>query len=258
MRAFSCYVFDLDGTVYRGNEPIEGAVEAIKTLKQRGARVLFATNNSSSTEIDYANKLRVMGLPVTEEDVLTSARATARYCTSVGVRRVFVVGEPGLVNVLTSEGVGVVNFNGLQVHPLSAQVDAVIVGICREALSYELLDSAMQNLLANGRFIATNNDASYPQAAGKFSPGAGSIVAAVSTATGIKPTVIGKPNPYMLFYAFQTMGIDKNDTLVVGDRIDTDIMLARAAGCHPMLVTTGVDKKAPEGVPAIGSLLELL
>ena len=116
----------------------------------------------------------------------------------------FVVGEPGLVDTLTDEGLGVVNYNSLRVHPVDAKVEAVVAGICRDAFSYELLDSAMQCVSAGARLIGTNGDATYPLAGGRFAPGAGTILSALATCSGIRPTVIGKPNPYMLLQILQT------------------------------------------------------
>lgn len=258
MRRYSCYVFDLDGTIYRGDEVIEGAAEALKALRSAGSKIYFATNNSGQTETNYVSKLARMGIRAEAGEILTSGRATARYCLSVGVRRVFVVGEPGLVETLTDEGLGVVNFNSLRVHPVESKVDAVVAGICREALSYELLDSAMQCVNEGARLIGTNGDATYPLAGGKFAPGAGTVLSALATCTGVKPTVIGKPNPFMLLQVLQAEKIPASEVVVVGDRVDTDIMFARAAGCAGVLVTTGVDKKAPDGTATIGSLLELL
>jgi 4-nitrophenyl phosphatase len=258
VRRYSCYVFDLDGTVYRGDEVIAGAAEALRELRKSDVRILFATNNSSQTEASYVAKLSRMGIQARLDEILTSGRAAARYCAAVGIRRVFVVGEAGLAETLIDEGIGVVNFNTLRVHPVKGAVDAVIAGICRDALSYELLDSAMQCVLAGARLIGTNADATYPLAGGRFAPGAGTVLGALAACTGIKPTVIGKPNPYMLFQVLQAEGISAADTVVVGDRIDTDIMFAKAAGCTGILVATGVDKEAPVGTASIGGLLELL
>ena len=258
MRRYSCYVFDLDGTIYRGEEVIPGAAEALRELRKTDARILFATNNSSQTETSYVAKLSRLGIQARLDEILTSGRAAARYCAAVGIRRVFVVGEPGLVETLVDEGIGVVNFNSLRVHPVEGAVDAVIAGICRDALSYELLDSAMQCVLGGARLIGTNGDATYPLSGGRFAPGAGTILGALAACTGIKPTVIGKPNPYMLFQVLQAERIPASETVVIGDRIDTDMMFARAAGCTGVLVTTGVDKEAPVGTASIGGLLELL
>jgi 4-nitrophenyl phosphatase len=258
VRRYSCYVFDLDGTIYRGDEVIDGAVEALKELRKRDVKIFFATNNSSQTELAYVNKLVRMGITAKVDEILTSGRATAKYCQSVGARRIFVVGEPGLVDTLVGEGLGVVNFNSLRVHPVEGKVDAVVAGICRDALSYELLDSAMQCITAGARLIGTNSDATYPLAQGKFAPGAGTILSALATCSGTKPTIIGKPNPFMLFHALQANQILPSETVVVGDRIDTDIMFAKAAGCTGVLVTTGVDKEAPVGTASIGGLQELL
>ncbi len=258
MRRYSCYVFDLDGTIYRGDEVIDGAAEALRLLRKEDVKIFFATNNSGQTESSYVTKLARMGIKASVDEILTSGRATARYCLSVGVRRVFVVGEPGLVETLTDEGLGVVNFNSLRVHPVEAKVDAVVAGICRDALSYELLDSAMQCVSAGARLIGTNSDATYPLAGGRFAPGAGTIISALATCTGVKPTVIGKPNPYMLLQVLQAHGVNPTETVVVGDRIDTDIMFAKAAGCAGVLVTTGVDQEAPAGTASIGGLLDLI
>ncbi len=258
MRFYSCYAFDLDGTLYRGQEPVPGAVSKVQSLVERGAQVLYVTNNSGLTQAEYVSKLTKMGFPAGESQVVTSALAAADYCSARELRRLFVVGEPGLVATLRSQGFEVVNAPDSDlVRPSDASADALVSGICRDALSYALLDSAMQAALQSGVYVACNADLTYPLEGGRICPGSGSIVAALQACSGVTPVVVGKPAPDMLTSALGRLGVSPLETLVVGDRVDTDIECGRAAGCDTVLVLSGVAREAVEGVTCLGSVLDL-
>jgi 4-nitrophenyl phosphatase len=249
VKPYRLYVFDLDGTLYRGEEAIPHAAEAVAALRARGAQVRFVTNNSGRTRAEFSTKLTRMGFAASPEEVVSSATGTADYCRQRGIRSAFVVGEPGLVSTLRSVGVVVPNAlaNGLTV-PQAAlvEVDAVIAGICRH-FDYPLMDSAMQHLRRGATFVATNRDATFPMEGGRLQPGAGSIIAALETCGGVAPFVVGKPNPFLIETIVQEAGIAPEETLVVGDRMDTDIESGRRAGCDTYLVLTGVETHLPEG-----------
>jgi phosphoglycolate/pyridoxal phosphate phosphatase family enzyme len=260
MFPYRLYAFDLDGTLYRGEEPIEHTAEIVAALRAQGAQVRFVTNNSGRTREDLAGKLTRMGFEAAPEEVVSSATGTAAYCQEKGIRSAFVVGEPGLVSTLRSVGIVVVNglANGLTVpQPAVVEVDAVIAGICRH-FDYPMMDSAMQQLRRGIPFIATNRDATFPMEGGRFQPGAGSIIAALETCGGVSPFVVGKPNPFLIENILREGGYAPSEVLVVGDRMDTDIECGRRAGCDTFLVLTGVETEVPDGQAGAADLRALL
>lgn len=257
--SFQAYFFDLDGTLYRGAEPIPHAADCLRRLRGRGAQIRFLTNNSGATPESVAQKLTAMDIPASPEEVVTSGMAAASYCRDKGLRRLFVIGEPGLLNVLAEAGLTVVNArrDGCGVEPEeSAPADAVVNGICRK-FTYDLLNAALQHLLRGAAFVATNPDPTYPMEAGRLEPGAGSLVAALRTAAGREPYVAGKPQPDMVNLALESCGISAPEALVIGDRIDTDIAAGEAAGCETLLVLTGVTASTSDQVHAIRDLSQL-
>ncbi|MCW5942682.1 MAG: HAD-IIA family hydrolase [Fimbriimonadaceae bacterium] len=246
MKRYALYVFDLDGTLYRGSEPVPHAVDVVRTLVREGARVRYLTNNSGVTPEATTAKLAAMGFPVAPGEVYTTAMAAGHFCARHGIREAFVVGEPGLVSVLRSEGVEVVNATEAgSVGPFEgAMAPVTIVGICR-TFTYALLDAALQQIRGGSRFIATNADVTYPMEGGRVQPGAGSLVAAVRACTNVQPQILGKPNPYLVEWILRDAGLSPRDALMVGDRIDTDINCGIAAGCDTYLVLTGVTEGPP-------------
>ncbi len=258
MRFYSCYAFDLDGTLYRGQEVVPGAPETLAYLEKRGADILFVTNNSGMTRSQYVAKLEKLGFRATPDQVITSGRQAASVCASEGLRRIFVVGEPGLVATLREFDITVVNADEEgNVTPTDIEADAVVSGICREALSYQLLDAAMQVAIKSGRYIACNGDLTYPVEGGRFCPGSGAIVAAIEACSGISARVVGKPKPDMLSAAIHRLRHLPTETLMVGDRMDTDIECGRAAGCDTALVLSGVTQRPVENQWCIHSVTEL-
>jgi 4-nitrophenyl phosphatase len=234
---FDTFVFDLDGVVYRGKHPLPHATEVLNLLQDSGRQVFFLTNNSGATRQQYAEKLQAMGIEAQPDQFITSAWATALYlqrALNPGAR-LFVVGEPGLRQELCAAGFEVVD----SVEPEIPE--AVVVGIDR-AFSYERLAQAQYAILNGARFIATNADATYP-AEDRLLPGAGTMVAAIATATGHKPRIIGKPNPQILQPYIERGQIQSERTLLVGDRLDTDIALANLLHIPCALVLTGVSTR---------------
>lgn len=230
-------IFDLDGTLFRGDEPTQGAVETVAALRSRGTLVRFLTNNSSRTRADLTSKLFNLGFGAIEEEVYSSAFGCAALLRN-HVDWAFVVGEQGVKEALTGAGISLEQTEGR---------GAVIVGICR-AFDYAMMDAALQHLRRpKTRFIATNTDATYPLEGGHIVPGAGSIVAAIATCSGRAPEIVGKPNPFMIDLILSQAGISPADCLVVGDRMDTDIEAGRRAGCEALLVLCGVTHEAPDG-----------
>ncbi len=255
VKAYSLYIFDLDGTLYRGDQVLPHAVETLAELRRRGSLIRYLTNNSSRTPEDQAEKLTRLGFEAAPADVLTSSVGTARYAASEGIKTAFVIGEEGLYRALADAGVisvpqpppsktlrlrsGQAHFEG------GGFPDAVIVGI-NWSFNYDMVSDAMRYIRAGARFIATNADATYPLEDDRLVPGAGVVVAAVQTASGVAPYIVGKPNPHLIELILQDAGLAPQDTLVVGDRYETDILSGRAAGCDTLLVLTGVSTEAPD------------
>jgi 4-nitrophenyl phosphatase len=228
-------ILDLDGTVYRGSEPVEHAVEVVHELIKQGREVRYLTNNSAALPGQTTRKLLGMGIPCRPEWVYGSGQAAARWCRESDFKRVYVVGEPGLREAFEREG-----FSD-DTHP-----QAVVVGICR-SFTYDIMRHAMHAIKNGAKFVATNLDPSFPVERGVFDPGAGSIVSSIQTCSGVTPTVIGKPEAKMVEQILSDARLKAEDAIVVGDRLDTDIECAHRAGCDSLLVMTGVETRVPMG-----------
>ncbi|MEI6511992.1 MAG: HAD-IIA family hydrolase [bacterium] len=238
MKQFGTYIFDLDGVLYRSNQPVQGASEVVLALINRGAGVYFVTNNSSPSRQDVTDKLNSMGFPCTIDQVVTSGSGTAQYLRQHGAegKKVFVVGGEGMKCEMKSAGLIVVE------DPTSTSVDFVVVGIDRQ-FTYERLKSAQQAILNGAQFFATNRDPTYPIEGGLVEPGGGAIVAAIEVASGKIPPTIGKPEPFLYEVVLNQPGVEKSNTLAVGDRLDTDILGGKRAGLETALVLTGVTSR---------------
>jgi len=237
-------IFDLDGVIYRGTEVVPGAAELVTWLHGLNVLVRFATNNSMITRAGYVDRLGAMGIATAVEEVVTSTSATVDHLArhAPGVRSVLAVGADGMRRELEDAGLEVTLASDAQSHepggPLGRRYDAVVVGL-DPAVDYARLSTAMAAVADGARLIATNADARYPTPAG-FLPGAGSIVAALATATGVTPEVIGKPEPAMFRSVLESTGIPGTECVVVGDNPDADVAGAHRAGCASILVLTGV------------------
>jgi phosphoglycolate/pyridoxal phosphate phosphatase family enzyme len=237
-------IFDLDGVIMRGQTVIPQAPQVLRALAENGFRAYFLTNNSTRTRADYLALLSAVGIPCSEEQVMTSAYATALYMSEHGWggKAVFVIGERGLHEELRLAGMRPTEARDFR------EAQAVVVGLDRQ-FDYEALRSAQQAILAGAEFIASNGDDTYPTETG-IVPGAGSIVAAVAAAAGKEPLVIGKPNTFMLERLLAQAGCPAECAVLVGDRLDTDIELGRRVGMVTVLVLTGVtDRVRAESAP---------
>ena len=238
-------IFDLDGVVYRGHEPIAGARELIDALHASGVAVRFATNNSMVARDGYVTRLARMGIAAAADEIVTSTSATVEHLRrhAPEVRSVLAVGAEGMETELREAGLAVVmaGDRSMADHDggrLGRRFDAVIVGLDPH-VDYRRLSVAMRAVLDGARLIATNADARYPTTVG-FLPGAGSIVAALATATGVAPEVIGKPSPAMFEAILRSTGVPAAAAVVIGDNPDADVVGAHRAGCAAILVLTGV------------------
>jgi phosphoglycolate/pyridoxal phosphate phosphatase family enzyme len=239
MEGIRLCILDMDGVLYRMDEPLPAAAEAVGRLCSRGIRVFYLTNNSTKTRHEYVAKLKSLGIHATEEQIMTSAYATAQWLHAEGAvgKNVYVIGEQGLKAELQSVGMQVVDYSE------EVPIHYVVVGWDR-GLSYRKLKEAHFAIGAGATFIATNRDPTYPDAGGRTIPGGGSIVAAVQTSTGISPRTIGKPEPYTLQLILSQAAASPAECLVIGDRLDTDIAAGKRVGARTALVLTGVSTRA--------------
>jgi HAD superfamily hydrolase (TIGR01450 family) len=226
---------DLDGVVYRGDRPVDGAAEALDEVRRRGARILFLTNNSSLTPDDVADKIRNFGVSAEPGEVLTSGMATAAMLAREGAqgRTAFVIGERGVREALEGAGVRIIDGDPVR-------TDLVVVGWDRSA-DYAKLRRAGLLVQRGARLIATNPDTSYPAPDGLW-PGGGALLAAITATTGAAATIVGKPARPLFQAAAEMSGA--HSPLVVGDRLDTDVSGAAAMGWAAFLVFSGVSQPA--------------
>ena len=233
------FIFDMDGVLYRGKTPLPGVQTLFDALTIRGIRFLLATNNSMATPAAYVIRMAEMGVTVAENDIQTSATATRDYLRDLlpPDATILIVGMPALGEQI---------FTGTAFRPAgddpTETIDAVVVGLDL-AFTYDKLFRATRAIHQGARFVATNADATLPTETG-FQPGAGSIVAAIATASGATPTVVGKPETLMMMKGIQQLGVDPSDAVMVGDRLDTDVLSGHNAGLNTVLVLTGVSQRA--------------
>jgi 4-nitrophenyl phosphatase len=228
-------LIDLDGVVYTGRDPIAGAAEFLARADRHGLPYLLVTNNSTTSPELVAERLLGMHIEVRPDQILTSAQAAVAYVRahSSGAARVRIVGEAGLRQAASEEGLTVVSDG-------ETDVEWVIAGLDR-AFDYARLAAATRAILGGAHFVATNADALLPVEGGQVVPGAGTMVAAIATATGVAPIVVGKPEPGLFEHGLRRLGgLPPAAAAMVGDRLDTDVIGARRAGLRSILVLSGV------------------
>lgn len=249
------FLIDMDGVVYKGNEPIPGAVAFINGLREKGFSFLFLTNNSQRTSRDVCYKLRKMGFHVNDEDIFTCAMATARYLASRKEQgTAYVIGEGGLLTELHNIGYSIVDD-----HP-----DYVIIGEGR-TIMLESVDKAINMIMGGAKLIATNLDPNCPVGNGKYRAGCGAFVAMLEFATGKQAFSVGKPSPVMMRMARKILGLSTAETIMIGDTMGTDILGAGSMGFTTVLTLSGVTKEedldhygyTPDFIiPSVKSLLD--
>src|SRR5512143_4004873 len=227
-------ITDMDGVLWRGREPLPGLVEFFQFLRQQAIRFVCATNNASTLPEKLAERLQGWGADVTAEEIVTSSIATAEYLadTFPAGARLYVVGMEGLRMPLLQKGFEIAEHD----------VAAVVAGIDWQ-LTYDHLKRAALNIRAGAKFIGTNGDRTFPSSEGII-PGAGAILAAIETGTGVKPIVMGKPESPLYETALKRMHAVPEQTLVLGDRLETDILGAVRLGLKSALVLSGVTTRA--------------
>jgi HAD superfamily hydrolase (TIGR01450 family) len=256
-RRYDQFILDLDGCVWVGEEPTPRAVEAIAELREQGKAVAYATNDPRSATEDYVARLWKAGIRASVQDVVTVGGAVQHLLAETrSGRTAFVVGTDALRKHVTDAGLRVLNGTDL-----ASRAEVVVVG-GTEDLVYADLRSASLAVRRGADFLATARDPTYPQPDGLW-PGTGAILAAVEVASGRKAETVGKPEPQLLLTALDRLGGDAR-TLVVGDRVDTDLGAAAAAGLDAALVLSGgTERQAlngfePEPVAVTDTLADLV
>lgn len=228
-------ISDMDGVIYRGGELIPGAKEFVNRLIKENKKFIFLTNNSEQTPIDLKLKLKGLGIDgLKEENFITSAMATAIFLKAQVENKnatAYVIGGSGLSNELYNVGFSITEKNP----------DYVVVGKTT-SLNFEMLKKAVTFIENGAKFIATNPDVIDPVENG-IEPACGSIIAAIETATKRKPYVVGKPNALMMMIAKNKLGTHSAETVMIGDRMDTDIVAGLEAGMKTCLVLSGVSTR---------------
>ena len=243
MKVYSGYIFDMDGVIYRGDAPIQDAVEAVNSLRRRGCKLTFVTNNSAKLASEYKSILLRMGIaPIDEEDIITSGDATAWYLKNELKKhpernRVLCIGEESVKYLLSKIGMEVIESEDY------IKAHYVVVGFYKP-FDWELGSRAADAIVNHGaKLIGANPDPARPVENGKIEGGTGAIIAFIETASRTKATMVGKPYPEMYRMALQRMNLEIHDTLMVGDMLNTDVKGALDLGMDAALVLTGMSRR---------------
>ena len=227
--SIDAFLIDLDGTIYRGSEPIPGASAFVEGLRTRGIDVLFVTNRANRTPEEVAAQLNDLGIACNRDHLLTSAQATASLLKG---HRAFFLGETGLAEAFAEAGVAI----------SEEAPDAVVVSYDR-ALTYERLTKALRFVVGGARFVATNPDPVITLEDG-LAPETGATLAALEAASGRRAEIVGKPEPAILEAAIRRLGHSPERTVALGDNLDTDIAAAERAGLRSALILTGISTRS--------------
>lgn len=240
-------IIDMDGVVWKADSPIGDLAATFNHIRERGLKFVFATNNSTKTSEQYMERLAKFGVDVEPWQVITSSQAAA---SAVAQRfpsgtKVFIIGEDGVRVALEENGFEIVSMEN------APEAEVVVMGIDREVNFGKLSEATL--LIRNGAaFYATNPDKTFPTPRGEI-PGAGAWISVITTATNVEPIVAGKPFPVLMELSLERLGSKKEETLVVGDRLETDIAAGQAVGCPTALVLSGVStlEEADKWMPKI-------
>ena len=237
------YLLDLDGTVYLSDHLIDGAAGAIATLRSRGRRIVFLTNKPLYSRADYAKKLTNLGVNASEDDVINSSYVLARYLAERAPgARVYAIGEPPLLAELEE--------SGLSLCDDPERIEYVIAAFDR-TFNYEKLNIGFQAIRRGAHFVATNPDRTCPIEGGEI-PDAAGVIAALEATTGRKvEQIVGKPSPHIVSVAIDRLGVPRAHCAMVGDRLETDMRMARDAGLTGILTLSGVTSRADLAVSKV-------
>ena len=227
----------MDGVLWKADDPIGNLPSIFKRINDRGLKVVFATNNGTLSPEKYVERLRSFNVTIEPWQVVTSSQGAAHLLNQKFPKGgpVYAIGESGLMIALKEKG-----FEPLPIEEVE-KAQAVVVGIDREINFMKMSEAAL--LVSRGLpFYATNPDKTFPTPRGEI-PGAGAWISVIVTATGINPIIAGKPAPYLIDLALNRLGTKKAETLVIGDRLETDIAGGQSAGCPVALVLSGVSNR---------------
>lgn len=226
------FICDMDGVIYHGNRLLPGVIEFVNWLKTEGKAFLFLTNSSERSPRELCEKMLRLGLKIQEEHFYTSALATATFLSQQHPGgSAFVIGEAGLTNALYNVGFSINDTNP----------DYVVVGDTR-SYSYEKLEQAVTLVRNGAKLIGTNPDVTDPTEKG-IVPSTGALIAPIELATGSNAYFIGKPNPLIMRHALKKLGFRREDTVIIGDRMDTDIIAGIESEITTVLVLSGVTSR---------------
>lgn len=239
-------IIDMDGVLWHGEQPLPGLSAFFQVLRERQIPFILATNNARLTPDQYVEKLAGMNVEVSQKEILTSGMATALYLAdkhNPDSTRIFVIGENGIRQPLQECGFTLADlYHRQDSHNIAhARADIVVSGLDTQ-LTWDKLASAVYNIQAGARFVATNGDTTLPTEHG-YAPGNGAVLAALQAATGATPIIIGKPEAIMYRQAMALLGVRPEHTVALGDRLDTDILGAVRTGIRSVMVLTGVSSE---------------
>jgi len=230
-------ILDMDGVLWKSDAPIGDLPATFARIRQRGLKFVFATNNGTRTPEDYQQKLASLGVDVEPWQVLTSALCVASMLAQKYPRgtKIFMIGREGVRVALEDKGFEIVSVED------APQAQAVVMGIDRD-INFEKVAEATLLVRSGTPFYSTNPDKTFPTPRGEI-PGSGAWYSVITTATGIDPIIAGKPFPHLMELALERLGTKKEETLVVGDRLETDIAAGYNVGCPTALVLSGVSTR---------------
>ncbi len=223
------FICDMDGVIYHGSKLLPGAKEFVKWLQDEKKEFIFLTNNSSKTRKELQIKLKTMGINVTEDHFYTSALATASFLKKQTPKgSAYVIGDAGLTNAIYNVGFSINN----------TDPDYVVLGETR-TYNFEMVEKATQLVLKGAKLIGCNYDVTGPVDGG-IAPATRALISPIEMATGKKAYFVGKPNPLMMRHGLNGLGVANEDAVIIGDRMDTDIVAGIEAGIDTVLVLSGV------------------
>ncbi len=247
-------ILDMDGVVWKADAPIGDLPRIFAKIRARGLKFVFATNNGTKTPQEYQQKLADLGVDIEPWQVVTSAMGIAFMLAQKYPKgtKIFMIGEYGIRMALEEKGFEILSIEN------ATKAKAVVMGIDR-SINFEKIVEATLLVRAGVPFYTTNTDKTFPTPRGEI-PGSGAWVSVITTATGIEPIIAGKPFPYLMELSLERLGTKKEETLVVGDRLETDIAASHAVGCPAALVLSGVSTlhQANEWKPAPDIIAESL
>jgi 4-nitrophenyl phosphatase len=230
-------IIDMDGVIWKSDAPVGDLAAIFNRVRERGLKFIFATNNSTRTSEQYVARLKAFGVEAELWQVVTSSQGAAHAVAQKFPRgtKVFIIGEDGVQMALEQRG-----FEVLSVED-APQAEVVVMGIDRGITFQKACEATL--LVRRGiPFYATNTDKTFPTPRGEI-PGAGAWISVITTATNVQPIVAGKPFPFLMDLSLEKLGTKKEETLVVGDRLETDIAAGQAVGCPTALVLSGVSTR---------------